>query len=400
MRQKILLTTTVDWPSAARLAGAFALLGAGVEALCPRGHVLGVSRYPERIHPYRPLHPLTSLARAVEAAEPDRIVPCDDRALAQLLALSAGDPGLTALMTRSLGCIDSYPLMLARSTSIALARAEGIVAPLTLAVPDEDQLPKLLEEVGLPCVLKADGSWGGDGVILVRTVEEAREAFRKLEGPPERWRSLIRAVLRKDLHFLADAWAPRKAAVNVQAFVPGKPATSVFACRDGELLASLHMDVVDWSGATGPASLMRRTACPQMEEAARRIARRFKLSGLQGLDFVRDETGSPQLVEINPRATQICHLALGPDLPAALLGALPRPSITEKPVIALFPQLLTRPLRSPEVYEDVPWDDPAVFRALAGGDEPDALGFISELVRTDSETPVFRHREVYGPRPR
>jgi hypothetical protein len=392
MSRKILLTTTVDWPSAARLAGAFAQLGAGVEALFPRGHVLGVSRYPKHTHLYRPLHPLPSLACAIEAAAPDMVVPCDDRALAQLLTLTASRPDLTALTTRSLGSLDSYPLMLSRGMSIALARDAGIVAPATLEVPDENSLPKMLEEIGLPCVVKSDGSWGGGGVIVARTPDEAHEAFRKLKGPPPRWRSLFRAVGRKDMHYLADAWAPRRAAVSVQAFVPGKPATSVFACRDGKLQAALHMDVVDWQGATGPASLMRRVACPQMEEAAHRIARRFKLSGLIGLDFVRDGEGVAHLIEINPRATQICHLALGPDLPAALLGVPPRPPITGNPLIALFPQLLTRPQRSPEVYDDVPCDDPAVFQALAGDEGPDALGLIPELLRTDGEMPVFRRR--------
>lgn len=398
MQPKILLTTTVDWPAAARLAGAFAQLDATVEAVFPQGHVLAVSRYLKRGHLYRPLHPLTSLARAIEAADPDRIIPCDDRALAQLLALLENDPDIYTLAVRSLGDLDSYPLIMARSTSIALARAEGVAAPLTSAIPDEDGLPQALGEVGLPCMLKADRSWGGGGVILVRTEEEARRAFRRLRGPPARLRSLMRACWRKDLHYVAQAWAPRQSAVSAQAFVPGEPATSVFACRDGDLLASLHMDVVEWSGATGPASLMYRTDCPRMEEAARRIARRFRLSGLIGLDFVRDEDGVPQLVEINPRATQICHLALGPDLPAALLGAAPRVPVTVKKLIALFPQLLARKQSSPEVYDDVPWDDPALFRALASGEEPEAPEFIPELVRTGGEFPAFR--DPYRPRTR
>ena len=69
---------------------------------------------------------------------------------------------------------------------------------------------------------------------------------------------------------------------------------------------------------------------PRPRVRARRIAARFGLSGLQGLDFVRDEEGLPHLIEINPRATQICHLALGSDLPAALLGVPPRSAATTK----------------------------------------------------------------------
>ena len=96
-----------------------------------------------------------------------------------------------------------------------------------------------------------------------------------------------------------------------------------------------------------------------MDEAARRIARRFALSGLHGLDFVRDAGGIPHLIEINPRATQICHLALGAghDLPSALLGQKPRPIATKKPLIALFPQAWSTGRLSPDAsaaYLDVP----------------------------------------------
>jgi len=375
MKRKILLATTVDWPSAARLAGAFATLGATVEAVFPRGHVLAVSRYVNRAHRYRPLRPLASFAEAIEAAAPDRIVPCDDRALAFLLRL---EPQFGALLARSLGRLESYPVMMARSPSIVIAREQGIAAPLTLAVAHETLLPAALERVGLPAVLKTDGSWGGGGIAVVRSLAEAAHAYRALCGPPSRLRSLARAVLRRNQHFLLEAWAPNRANVSVQAFVPGKPATSVLACRDGRLLASLHMDVVEWEGIAGPARLMRRTGCPRMEEAAQTIARRFGLSGLIGLDFVRDKAGVPWLIEINPRATQICHLVLGPDLPAALLGRPPRPPATGKSTVALFPQLLTAPAHRRDVFQDVPRDDPAVLRALSpkglpGEAAPDAV---------------------------
>ena len=395
MKQKVFLATTVDWPSAARLAGAFAVLGARVEAVAPRGHVLGVSRYPDRVHRYHPLKPLASFAAAIQAAEPDFVIPCDDRALGLLLAL----PELEPLLRHSIGPLESYEVLMSRSASIAAAREEGIAAPLTLAVPDSSALADALARVGLPCVMKSDASWGGGGVKQVHSKEEAEHAYATLKGPPPRLRSLARAVLRKDLHFLAEALTPRAARVNVQAFIPGKPATSVFAARDGAVLASLHMDVIDWDGATGPAKRLQRVDCPRMEDAARKIAARFGLSGLQGLDFVRDEAGVPHLIEINPRATQICHLVLGPDLPAALLGMAPRPALTTRSQIALFPQLLAAERAGPAVYEDIPWDDPAVLRALAGDDALHGLEAIAEFATPVGAPPIFR-REVYGPRGR
>jgi formate-dependent phosphoribosylglycinamide formyltransferase (GAR transformylase) len=371
MTQRILLATTVNWPSAAYLAGAFAAFGCPVEAVFPRGHALGVSRHVGRAHTYHPLCPHSSFAAAIATAKPDLIVPCDDRAVSHLLSIEARAPEVTALLVRSMGKLESYPLMLARSRAIAVAQAEGISAPLTVAVANESEFWPALECVGLPAVLKADGSWGGHGVAVARTREEAHLAFRKLAYAPSRLRCVARAVMRKDAHFLREALAPKAASVQVQQFIEGKPATSAFACRDGEVLAAIHMDVVESWGTTGPASLIRRTDCRRMDEAAHRIARRLGLSGLHGLDFVRSEDGVPHLIEINPRATQICHLALGAghDLPSALLGQPPRPVATDKPLITLFPQAWSFGHLSPDAltaYLDIPRDDPAVVSAAIG----------------------------------
>ncbi len=373
MAKKILLATTLNWPSTTRLAGAFASLGCRVEAVCPPGHVLRISRYLGCAHRYRPLHPLSSFAAALANAKPDLVIPCDDRAVSHLLALhQAGcNPETAALLVRSLGRIESHPILLARSPAIAAARAEGVAAPLTVAVGTEGELIQALEISGFPAVVKADASWGGDNVAIVRTPEEARRAFRKLHGPPSRLRSVVRSVLRNDPHFLHAAWAPKAATVNVQHFIPGKPATSALACRDGEVLAALHMDVVDWRGKTGPACLIKRVDCPVMDEAARRIARHFALNGLHGLDFVRDDCGVPHLIEVNPRATQVCHLVLGAgnDLAAALVGEGPRPVTTEAETVALFPQAWENRPEGPcvsGIFSDVPWDDSAVLQAIAG----------------------------------
>jgi predicted ATP-grasp superfamily ATP-dependent carboligase len=283
-------------------------------------------------------------AAAIAAARPDLIVPCDDRAVSHLLSIGAHAPEVAALLARSMGRLESYPMMMARRRAIAVAQAEGISVPLTVAVANEYEFWRALKSVGLPAVLKPDGSWGGEGVAVMRTPEQASRAFRK------------------------EALAPKAVSLQVQQFIRGKPATSAFACCDGEVLAAIHMDVVESRGTTGSASLIRRTDCSRMDEAARRIARRFELGGLHGLDFVRDESGIPHLIEINPRAAQICHLALGAghDLPSALLGQKARPVATDKPLIALLPQAWSSGRLSPDAqtaYLDVAWDDPAVVSA-------------------------------------
>ncbi|MGZ6022032.1 MAG: ATP-grasp domain-containing protein [Rhizomicrobium sp.] len=383
MVPRILLSTTVQWPSGARLAGAFATVGAQVDALYPAGHVKAKSRFVSGHHIYNPLFPLPSLARAIEAASPDLIVPCDDRAVRQLLALYHRNPHSDAgsLIAFSLGRIESYPALFSRSSFIAAALSEGIAAPATIGVDDIDTLELALVEIGFPAVLKSDGSWGGGGVVIARAREQAHDAYRRLSSAPSRMRSIARTFRRKDTHFLLDALSPPHALVSVQRFVAGEPATTSIACWQGRVLAGFHMDVLETSYATGPASVMRHVECPQMEVAAQRLAARFRLSGLHGLDFVRDAAGKAHLIETNPRATQSSALALGPghDLVAALAGCITpsargaRPLVTTNEVFALFPQEWRRDPNSAwlrTAHLDVPWDDPDVLKACLNPGEP------------------------------
>jgi len=379
MAPRILLVTTVNWPSSARLAGAFAGVGAHVEAVFPAGHVIRDSRFLAARYRYTAVAPLTSVTHAITRAQPDLVVPCDDRAVDQLVRLDGGP--LHAVIARSLGAPQNYAALMARAAFIDAAHAAGVLAPDTINVPDEGLLDAALDRVGFPAVLKADGSWGGDGVAMARNPEQAHAIFRRFAAAPSRLRSLVRAAKRRDIHFLREMVRPREMTVSVQRFVAGRPATSAFACWQGRVLATIHMEVLETLGATGPASVMRRLDCPQMDEAASRIAGRFGLSGLHGLDFIRDAAGQPHLIEINPRATQASAFALGPghDLAAALAGCVSpsaqgaRPAVTDNSFIALFPQEWRRNPASEwlrTAYLDAPWDDPAVLRACLAPGEP------------------------------
>jgi hypothetical protein len=368
MKRKVLLVTTAPPSSAARLAGAFSTLGASVEAVFPRWAPIAASRYLDRAYRFRPLVGEASLSEALRASNPDFVVPCDDRAVALLTSLTE----FTALLECSLGPLAGYSILMARTPAMTAAREEGIVAPLTRAVDCAAALPEALKEVGLPCVMKTDSSCDGTGVKFVCSMKDVKHAFAALQGPPSRLCSLVRAVKHKDMYYLDAALNPVKATVNLQALVPGRPATSMFAAKDGKVLAAQHMDVVTWSGDAGPATVMARVADPVMDEVAAKIAARFHLSGLHGLDFVRDTTGFPHLVGVNSRATQTCHLPLDADLPAAMLGVSARLPVTDQKRIALFPQLLTAGDPSPSVFRDIPWDDPKLLRVQSGAALPEA----------------------------
>lgn len=379
MAPRLLLVATTSWPTAARLAAAFTKMLWHVEAMAPADALVRSSRFVETVHRYTALAPLNSLQAAIACAGADLVIPCDDRAVSLLLKLHAratrpGDRDVAGLIARSLGAPEHYETMMARPAFLAAATALGIAVPRTRAIACEDDFEAGLAEIGLPVVIKADGSWGGDGVAVACSREEARAAYRRLSEPVAPARSILRALRRGDAHHLAAAMAPVRPRLSMQAFVSGTPATTSFACWEGEVLSALHFDVVASDGDTGPASVVRGTEDSQMAEAARKLARRFRLSGLHGLDFVRDASGAVHLLEINPRSPQTAALALGEgrDLVAALaaraIGArpVPRTQVIANDLIALFPQEWRRDPSCPHLaaaHHDVPWDDPALLRA-------------------------------------
>ncbi|HEY2034562.1 MAG TPA: ATP-grasp domain-containing protein [Rhizomicrobium sp.] len=378
MTTKILLAATVGWPSAARYAGGFVAAGCDVDALSPVHAPVRASRYAQRHFDYAPLFPLASLRTAITQSNPDMVVACDDRVVMQLLQLhqreSRKNSHVARLIEFSLGNPAAYALVMSRQGSLDAMRAEGVRVPDSVAIANEEALDIALAQIGLPAVIKADGSWGGEGVAVVRSCEEARSAFRKLAYPPRRWRSLARMVRRKDAHFLHEAISPKVRTISMQAFIEGHPAASAFAAKNGGVVASIAYDVLLAQGTIGPPNVIRRVDCPQIHEAARKVARRFGLSGMHGLDFIRDRNGDVHLIEINPRATQGGTLAFGTgsDLPAALAAALSpantgiRPAIGND-VVAFFPRAFQGGGGGdwlPRAHHDIPWDDPAVLRAL------------------------------------
>lgn len=355
----VLLFTTMPWPFPAQLAGAFAACGARVEALAPAHVKLSHSRHVARRHDWSLLAPRVALERALAAADPQLVIPCDDLAMEVLLAHKGAAP-------------------MTRHDFLARAQAAGAPAVPCRVVEDALDLDIAIAELGLPLVIKSDATWGGDGVAIVETREQARAALVALQ--PSRLRNLARAARRKRAYFLSRALFPVAPRITAQRFVPGTPATSALACWQGRVVAAHHFDVAQSSGTTGPASVVRRTDCSQMQAAAATVAKTFDLSGLVGLDYIRDAAGHVHLLEMNARAVPTSHLALADDLAFALLAAAglnaaPRASATDRTDIALFPREWLRDPASPwlkTAFHDVPWDDPAVVRACAEAAPPAA----------------------------
>jgi hypothetical protein len=361
---------------------ALANAGFTVEAVCPSDHPLRKTNAVQRRYVYEGLTPLRCLADSIAATNPDLIVPGDDRATQHLHDLYRREEHhgksrskICVLIERSLGPKESFPFVFERSAFIELAQEEGVRVPKTEVVEKTDDLRRWGVQNGFPAVLKANGTFGGNGVRVVRTIEEAEDALRALQAPPILARAAKRALLDRDTTLVWPSLFRRRFVVNAQDFVAGREATSTIACWKGNVLAGLYFDVVNKRHSVGPATVLRLSENTEMCAAVEKMVRRLNLSGLYGFDFMLEEqTEEAYLIEINPRSTQVGHLTLGPgrDLPAALYAAVTSkvmqeaPKVTENNTIALFPQEWLRNPTSSFLrsgYHDVPWQEPALVRA-------------------------------------
>ncbi|HXW55885.1 MAG TPA: ATP-grasp domain-containing protein [Candidatus Cybelea sp.] len=360
---------------------ALADTGFTVEAVCPCRHPLQKTSSVRRIHNYDSSVPAASFADAIALSSPDLLIPGDEYAICQVYKLynqarQRGESGgpVCALIERSVGPSESFPIVSARAPLMRLAEEEGIRVPKTAVVRDVTELRKCCERFLFPLALKADGTSSGEGVRIVRTIDEAEGAFGSLESPPSVLRAVKRALIDQDMSLITPVLLRKRSRINAQEFIEGRDATSLVACWKGQVLAHLQFEVLKKQHRNGPASVMRRIENRDMSAATSKIVNRLRLSGLHGFDFLLEkQTGSPCLIEMNARPTQVGHLRLGAghDLPAALYAqvtgtTLPEaPKLTTNDTIALFPQEWIRNpasdfLRS--AYHDVPWEEPELMR--------------------------------------
>jgi carbamoylphosphate synthase large subunit len=396
MKPKVLLVMTCCWVPPARLALSLIRAGCEVEAVCPRGHAIARIKAVSRRYHYSGF--VRSVRSGIRKAQPDFIIPCDDYATTNLHALydserkSGDDSRMAKLIERSLGNPESCMLITARGNFLALAKDLGIAVPDTAILKESTSLHDWLATRPFPAYLKADGTSGGVGVRRVETTEEAEQAAKKLASPPGALRTLKRTLVDHDRRLLLPWLRRKRPAVSIQNVIEGQEANCAFACSEGKLLACISLQVVERTETHGPATVLRLIDNAEMRDAAEKIVAKLGLTGLYGLDFILEEgtgeegTGTAYLLEMNARATQTCHLALGPghDPVAALVASIlgrpceTVPSITDRDTIALFPAEWRRDPASTylsSAYHDVPWEVPELLQYCISPNVGDHLSY-------------------------
>ncbi len=382
---RILITDTNRTPVVPRLAMRLHNLGSQVGVLCVTpGNPIESLQPRIDIFPYRGLQPVAALRTAIEMFGPTLVVPACDRGVQHLhdlyaMELTAGrkDRGIASLIERSLGAPESFAIVSSRDALLRIAREEGIRMPQFRTIGDVAELKRWSKEVPPPWVIKADGTWGGRGVRIVHSLSDGQGRLRELTDRPGALELLKRMFLNRDRDWVYLDWNRPRPSIVGQSFIHGRPANCAAVCHDGKVLAGIAVEVVQTQGATGPATVVQLVEGQEMIDAARRIAKRLRLSGFFGLDFViEDRTGAANLIEMNPRCTPPCALPLGDgrDLVAAFWQQMNNQSLHDSPSLIGQSRIVYFPQISPgsggpdplllNSYLDIPEEEPALVEQM------------------------------------
>lgn len=374
----ILLATTGQLPSTARLAMELRKAGAQVSLISPANHPgRALDMISEQVT-YRALCPRHSLQRALLRLQPDIVIPCDERTVRDLHAIWRETPHqhVKALIEKSTAPPANFSTVTSRAALLSLARRLGVRVPDSMPLPDIGELDRWTAENAAPFVLKADGSWAGFGVRIISDASATRDAYQRMTRPASGRLAFRESLLEGD-HFAFRSWLRReRPAISVQGYIDGWPANIGVACWQGEVLAAVCAESVSTVSATGPSTVARIIQNDEMIDTAKRVVMALGLSGMIGFDFmIEAATGAAYLIEMNPRNTPICAVGLGPgrDLAEALVAQLAsrpareRPPKTERDIIVFFPDTWREDPASHFLhseYHDVPWEQPELVRVL------------------------------------
>jgi predicted ATP-grasp superfamily ATP-dependent carboligase len=187
--------------------------------------------------------------------------------------------------------------------TFAVAERLGIQVPRTAAAARVADVPSVVDDIGLPAVVKPAESWLSQGAAaawigpaVVTTADEARQAVAQTER------------LGGTMLF--------------QRLLTGRREAVTFVYANGEF----HGRFAQWARRTNPPlggeSVLRQSiAVPRdIGEQAERLVREIDLEGYSEVEFRRDAQGVPYLMEINPRLSASVEIAVrsGVDFPHLL----------------------------------------------------------------------------------
>jgi hypothetical protein len=360
------------------MAMELALVGAEVLLLSPVDHPARLTRAGSQWLRYSAFRPMDTLRYAIEKHAPDLVIPCDERVVRHLHRLHAITPSRQVRRTieQSLGAAVSFPVTITTHALLSLAHREGVRATDSMSLASIDGLQVWGANHPFPWVLKADGSSPGFSARIVHSPRQAETAYREMTKPVGLRLAAREALEERDMFWFAPWLRRARPGISLQSHIDGRPANCAVACWQGEVLAGISSESVASEMRTALSTIARIIDNPEMLDAARRVVRALGCSGLISFDFmIEAATGAAYMTGMNPRATPMCTVRLGAgrDLVEALIARAAgrpvshRPPITERDMIVFFPHTWRVDPDSAHLrtgYHDVPWEEPALVRAL------------------------------------
>jgi hypothetical protein len=93
-------------------------------------------------------------------------------------------------------------------------------------------------------------------------------------------------VSNRDFGFILEEWLQPLPNLVAQEWIEGRPANFTVACWEGQTLAGIGVEVVASHGEKGASVIVEVVEGTEMMHAAKSIAKRLRLSGFYGLDFM------------------------------------------------------------------------------------------------------------------
>lgn len=383
---RLLVVSTNNWPSAGQVASALVFAGFQVAMVCPIHSPSYRIKKLRACFRYRSRTSLASIESAITAWSPDVIVCADDVAVRALCSLyfkasktldQLNSKKLMNLIELSLGSCYGAVTAMSKSEVLSSAKSLEIACPRTMVLSDKLALAREENGVAFPIIIKTDDASGGLGTRLANNRLELRAAMVELLLPYN-WPLPLKRFLGRCFRWAFFYWParwPRK--ISMQRYVVGRPCNRAVICWKGKVLAGITVDVLATSYEFGPATLVKVIDHPRVTEVAEKIVAKLGLSGFLGFDFILDPENNALLLEVNPRATPICHIcANGNDLAGALFvqmtGMRPKAvyHLVHQNTFTLFPGEPTRAEKimctgTPEngVFDDAPDDEPEYVAA-------------------------------------
>jgi glutathione synthase/RimK-type ligase-like ATP-grasp enzyme len=353
----ILVACASEWLAPARLPRVLSRAGAHVVAFCPRAWPLAQTRFVDEVIDAPPL-----LDAYVEALRDhladvtyDWVLIVDDPLL-EALAARKGEPWLDGVLP--IAAAHPWSRVLASKAAFcALAAAARLPVPPSRTCRSLDEARAAAAALGLPMMLKTSSGFAGLGVRLVRDQVELDAAFAALADP---------------------AGATPLVA---QRFVAGPIGNTVVLYDRGVPICWMSaFKVRTWPGPFGPSSARQFMSHADVEPIVRAVGAASAYHGFCALDWVLDENGRLQIIELNARPVPTIHMGrlAGVDFSRAvreLLAGVPRvqpPRPRAARIIPMFPEDVWRAasentlslatwLPWPGRFTDVPWHDPPLL---------------------------------------